>query len=218
MAFINPETGDICISMTKAAICDGNCDACHMPEIAHTHGLSVYNSHGMNCDTICEIYADEVADTYGYQWINTDPSNPTVKTTDEYFITLIREVPTVLNSMYIYDIHGPKQYHKYMVKGAKYSNNYLVNHEFRQIRSGIMPQHYECIVDTELEASRIADAVAMDTVIEFANQRIQSAIDSLMEVKNEAQRVLGEKMKYSEEMNRFWDNQDSMRRDAMRGE
>ena len=76
-----------------------------------------------------------------------------------------------------------------------------------------MPQHYECIVDTELEAVRIAYCVAMESIVVFSKEKIKIAMDALEEIEKETQRIVNLKLPYMEVLNHFWDNQDAMRKE-----
>ena len=211
MAYINPETGETYSTLRSAPICNQNCSCCPMKTVADNHGVSVYTQHGMRCQDLVDVYACEVAHAFGLQKINI--LDETIKTTDGYYLNLIHEIPNTTNSMYIYDVRGPKQYHKFLVKSAKYNASYISTKQFKHITSGILPQHYECIVDTELEAVRIADSVAMESIVEFSKSKIKTAMDALVEIEKETERVLGQKLPYMDILNRFWDNQDAMRKE-----
>ena len=211
MAYINPETGETYSTLRSAPICNQNCEGCPMKTVANNHRVSVYTQHGMRCQDLVDIYPDEVAFMFGLQKINI--LDATLKTTDGYYLNLIHEVPNTINTMCIYDIRGPKHYHKFLVKSAKYNSRYISNKPFKHITSYILPQHYECIVDTELEAVRIADAVAMESIVEFSKNKIKTAMDALAEIEKETERVLGQKLPYTEVLNHFWDNQDEMRKE-----
>ena len=76
-----------------------------------------------------------------------------------------------------------------------------------------MPQHYECIVDTELEAVRIAYSVAMESIVVFSKEKIKIAMDALEEIEKETQQILNLELPYMEILNHFWDNQDEMRKE-----
>lgn len=211
MAYINIETGETYNTLRSAPICKQNCYSCPMETVANNHGTSVYTDRGMKCQDLCVTYPNEVARAFGLQKINI--LDETIKTTDGYYLNLIHEIPNTTNSMYIYDVRGPKHYHKFLVKSAKYNSGYISTKPFKHINSGILPQHYECIVDTELEAVRIADSVAMKSIVEFSKSKIKTAMDALEEIEKETERVLGQKFQYTEILNHFWDNQDEMRKE-----
>ena len=211
MAYINPETGETYSTLRSAPICNQDCYSCPMQTVANNHGVSVYTQHGMRCQDLVDVCACEVAHAFGLQKINI--LDETIKTTDGYYLNLIHEIPNTINSMYIYDVRGPKHYHKFLVKSAKYNASYISTKQFKHITSGILPQNYECIVDTELEAVRIADAVAMESIVEFSKSKIKTAMDALVEIEKETERVLGQKLLYMDILNRFWDNQDAMRKE-----
>ena len=211
MAYINPETGETYSTLRSAPICNQDCYSCPMQTVANNHGVSVYTQHGMRCQDLVDVYACEVAHAFGLQKINI--LDETIKTTDGYYLNLIHEIPNTTNSMYIYDVRGPKHYHKFLVKSAKYNSGYISTKPFKHISSGILPQHYECIVDTELDAVRIADAVAMESIVESSKSKIKTAMDALEEIEKETERVLGQKLPYMDILNHFWDNQDAMRKE-----
>ena len=210
MAYINPETNEIYENLKAAPICYQKCDDCPMIKVAYDHGVSVFTDRGMRCQDLCETYPDEVARAFGYRIFDTSGM---MRTSDGYYLNLIHEIPNCINSMYVFDVHGPKQYHKYILASGKYSEWFITNHSFEDLRHHIMPQHYECIVDTELEAVRIANAVAMESMINFAKNKIKTAMDTLSEVEKEYQKIIGTNRPHNDILNRFWDNQDAMRKE-----
>ena len=210
MAYINIETGETYNTLRSAPICKQNCYSCPMQTVANTHGVSVFTQRGMRCQDLADVYPDEVAHAFGLHKINI---LETIKTTDGYYLNLIHEIPNTTNSMYIYDVRGPKHYHKFLVKSAKYNASYISTKQFKHITSGILPQHYECIVDTELEAVRIVDAVAMESLIDFARQQIEISMSALSAVEKEYQKIIGTDHSHNDILNKFWDNQDAMRKE-----
>ena len=210
MAYINPETGETYSTIRSATICNQDCDDCPMMQVAYDHGTSVYTDRGMKCQDLCEMYPDEVARAFGYQEFDTSGM---LKTLDGYYLKPIQEISNTMNTMVIYEIIGPQGYHKYLLASGKYSEWYITNHSIEDLRRHIMPQHYECIVDTELEAVRIAYSVAMESIVEFSNSQIKTAMDALEEIKKETKRILNQNLSYMEVLNHFWDNQDAMRKE-----
>lgn len=72
MAYINPETGRIYLTMKMAPICalhsNANpCFGCKVFHIAQKHHVD--GGRGMPCQKTCEMYNDEVAEAYGYKKI-----------------------------------------------------------------------------------------------------------------------------------------------------
>lgn len=211
MAYINPMTKEIYNNLKVAPICySKNCDDCPMMQVAYDHGTSVYTDRGMKCQDLCEMYPDEVARAFGYQEFDTSGM---LKTLDGYYLKPIQEISNTINKMVIYEIIGPQGYHKYLLASGKYSEWYITNHSIEDLRRHIMPQHYECIVDTELEAVRIAYSVAMESIVEFSNSQIKTAMDALEKIEKETKRILNQNLSYMEVLNHFWDNQDAMRKE-----
>lgn len=211
MAYINPMTKEIYNNLKVAPICySKNCDDCPMMQVAYDHGTSVYTDRGMKCQDLCEMYPDEVARAFGYQEFDTSGM---LKTLDGYYLKPIQEISNTINKMVIYEIIGPQGYHKYLLASGKYSERYITNHSIEDLRRHIMPQHYECIVDTELEAVRIAYSVAMESIVEFSNSQIKTAMDALEKIEKETKRILNQNLSYMEVLNHFWDNQDAMRKE-----
>ena len=211
MAYINPMTKEIYNNLKVAPICHSkNCDDCPMMQVAYDHGASVYTDRGMKCQDLCEMYPDEVARAFGYQEFDTSGM---LKTLDGYYLKSIHEIPNVINTMIVYEILGPKQYHKYLLSSGRRNEWYIKNHSFEDLKKNIFPQYYECIVDTDLEAVRIANAVAMESIVELSKSKIKTAMDALVEIEKETERVLGQKLPYMDILNHFWDNQDAMRKE-----
>lgn len=72
MAYQNPETGRIYLTMKMAPICAlyngiNTCSNCKIFHIAKKHHVD--GGHGMPCRATCELYGDEVAEAYGYKKI-----------------------------------------------------------------------------------------------------------------------------------------------------
>ena len=72
MAYQNPETGRIYLTMKMAPICalhsNANpCFGCKVFHIAQKHHVD--GGRGMPCQKTCEMYNDEVAEAYGYKKI-----------------------------------------------------------------------------------------------------------------------------------------------------
>ena len=211
MAYINPMTKEIYNNLKVAPICySKNCDDCPMMQVAYDHGTSVYTDRGMKCQDLCEMYPDEVARAFGYQEFDTSGM---LKTLDGYYLKPIQEISNTMNTMVIYEIIGPQGYHKYLLASSKYNEWYITNHSIEDLRRHIRPQHYECIIDTELEAIRIANAVAMESMIDFAKQQIEIATSALSAVEKEYQKIIGTNHPHNDILNRFWDNQDAMRKE-----
>ena len=211
MAYINPMTKEIYNNLKVAPICHSkNCDDCPMMQVAYDHGTSVYTDRGMKCQDLCEMYPDEVARAFGYQEFDTSGM---LKTLDGYYLKPIQEISNTMNTMVIYEIIGPQGYHKYLLASGKYSEWYITNHSIEDLRRHIMPQHYECIIDTELEAVRISYSVAMESIVEFSNIQIKTAMDALEKIEKETERILNQNLSYMEVLNHFWDNQDAMRKE-----
>lgn len=75
MAYQNPETGRIYLTMKMAPICAlyngiNTCSDCKIFHIAKKHHVD--GGHGMPCQATCELYGDEVAEAYGYKKIEYD--------------------------------------------------------------------------------------------------------------------------------------------------
>ena len=211
MAYINPMTKEIYNNLKVAPICySKNCDNCPMMQVAYDHGTSVYTDRGMKCQDLCEMYPDEVARAFGYQEFDTSGM---LKTLDGYYLKPIQEILNTINTMVIYEIIGPQGYHKYLLASSKYSEWYITNHSIEDLRRHIMPQHYECIVTSEAEAVLIAYSVAMESIVEFSNSQIKTAMDALEKIEKETKRILNQNLSYMEVLNHFWDNQDAMRKD-----
>ena len=211
MAYINPMTKEIYNNLKVAPICySKNCDDCPMMQVAYDHGTSVYTDRGMKCQDLCEMYPDEVARAFGYQEFDTSGM---LKTLDGYYLKPIQEISNTMNTMVIYEIIGPQGYHKYLLASGKYSEWYITNHSIEDLRRHIMPQHYECIVTSETEAVLIAYSVAMESIVEFSNSQIKTAMDALEKIEKETERILNQNLSYMEVLNHFWDNQDEMRKE-----
>lgn len=207
-------------SMKLAPICAQSCASCEMNKVAAAHGKSIYvgnikdvtgrnyiNTRGMNCAHFCDLYPDEVAEAFGYKKVDiTLDLAEGVYTTDNYFFKELHKIPNIINDMYIYEIRG-ENFHKYFLASAKHHARYIVTNPLSSILGHIMPQHYECLVDTELEAIQIAKTVAVTSVIDFAKEQVKTAMEALEKINEESKRVLGTNLKVDNIINNFWDKQ-----------
>ena len=50
-------------------------------------------------------------------------------------------------------------------------------------------------------------------MIDFAKNKIKTAMDTLSEVEKEYQKIIGTNRPHNDILNRFWDNQDAMRKE-----
>lgn len=96
MAYQNPETGRIYLTMKMAPICAlyngiNTCSDCKIFHISKKHHVD--GGHGMPCQATCELYGDEVAEAYGYKKIeyNEHESNHEEQpnSTNEFIHTMI---------------------------------------------------------------------------------------------------------------------------------
>ncbi len=80
MAYMNPKTNNIYLTMKLAPICnlsdydlnrtnDFICDTCPVMRIAKSHG-----HENLSCQAVCELYDNEVASAFGYVDVEKNPT------------------------------------------------------------------------------------------------------------------------------------------------
>lgn len=95
MAYKNPDTGRIYLSMKMAPICALQqstvpCIGCKLSQISKKHNVTVKS--GMPCQETCELYGDEVAAAFGYEKIDYESDlEDQPNTTNEFTRTMLLE-------------------------------------------------------------------------------------------------------------------------------
>lgn len=80
MAYRNPKTNNIYLTMKMAPICnlsnydlnqtnEVSCNTCPVMNIAKSHG-----HENLACQVTCELYDDEVAAAFGYEQVKKNPT------------------------------------------------------------------------------------------------------------------------------------------------
>ena len=86
-------------------------------------------------------------------------------TLDGYKYILIYRQPTTMNTMCVYKILKENEDTIYFLASSELNEWFIKNSTFNEMKTYIMPQHYEGFFKDEFTAILMAKNVAMDTVI-----------------------------------------------------
>ena len=105
-------------------------------------------------------------------------------TLDGYEYILTYRQPTTLNTLCVYkiqNIHNTNENPVYFLASCELSERFISMNTFNEMKTHIMPQHYEGFFDNELTAILMAKNVAMDTVITLQKSALEEAQKALAE-------------------------------------
>ena len=105
-------------------------------------------------------------------------------TLDGYEYILTYRQPTTLNTLCVYkiqNIHNTNENPVYFLAAGELSEWFISRSTFNEMKSHIMPQHYEGFFKDEFTAILMAKNIAMDTVITLQKSALEEAQKALAE-------------------------------------
>ena len=102
-------------------------------------------------------------------------------TLDGYKYLLIYRQPTTMNTMCVYRILKANEDPVYFLASGELSEWFISRSTFNEMKSHILPQHYEGFFKDEFTAILMAKNVAMDTVITLQKSALEEAQKALAE-------------------------------------
>ena len=99
-------------------------------------------------------------------------------TLDGYEYIQIYRQPTSMNTLSVYkiqNIHNANENPVYFLASHELSERFISMRTFNEMKSHIMPQHYEGFFDNELTAILMAKNVAMDSYIALQKSALEEA-------------------------------------------
>ena len=140
-------------------------------------------------------------------------------TLDGYKYLLIYRQPTTMNTMCVYRILKANEDTVYFLASSKLSEWFIENSTFNEMKSHILPQHYEGFFKDEFTAILMAKNVAMDTVITLQKSALEEAQKALAEA---TEKLINLQSCISWEncdaFEQYYDSQDELRKAAINRE
>ena len=105
-------------------------------------------------------------------------------TLDGYEYILTYRQPTGLNTLCVYkiqNIHNTNENPVYFLASGELREQFISMNTFNEMKTHIMPQHYEGFFKDEFTAILMAKNVAMDTVITLQKSALEEAQKALAE-------------------------------------
>lgn len=100
-------------------------------------------------------------------------------TLDGYKYLLIYRQPTTMNTMCVYRILKANEDPVYFLASGELSEWFISRSTFNEMKSYILPQHYEGFFKDEFTAILMAKNVAMDTYIALQKSALENAQKAL---------------------------------------
>ena len=105
-----------------------------------------------------------------------------ITTLDGYTYTVIYRQPTTMNTMVVYkiqNIHNTNENPVYFLASGELRERFIRESTFNEMKTHIMPQHYEGYFKDEFTAILMAKNVAMDTYIALQESALEEAQKNL---------------------------------------
>lgn len=140
-----------------------------------------------------------------------------VMTLDGYVYTPIYHQPTTMNTMCVYRIQKTDEEPMYFLASCEMSEWFIKKNTFNQMKTHVMPQHYEGFFKDEFSAILMAKNIAMDSCIERQKSAFKKAQEVLEKAVEDIEKV---KSTFSLEdiYDQYYDSQEELRRSALRRE
>lgn len=143
-------------------------------------------------------------------------------TLDGYEYILTYRQPTGLNTLCVYkiqNIHNTNENPVYFLAAGELREQFISMNTFNEMKTHIMPQHYEGFFKDEFTAILMAKNVAMDTVITLQKSALEEAQKALAEA---IEKIINLQSCISWEScdayEQYYDSQDELRKAAVNRE
>ena len=142
-----------------------------------------------------------------------------VMTLDGYVYTPIYHQPTTMNTMCVYRVQKADEEPIYFLASCEMNERFIQRNTFNQMKTHVMPQHYEGFFKDELTAILMATNIAKDSVITLQKSALEEAQKALAQASEELVKL---QFKISWEncdaFNEYYNSQDELRRAAVNRE
>ena len=140
-------------------------------------------------------------------------------TLDGYKYLLIYRQPTTMNTMCVYRILKANEDPVYFLTSSKLSEWFIENSTFNEMKSHILPQHYEGFFKDEFTAILMAKNIAMDSYIALQNSALEEAQKALAEVTEKLVKLQSEiSLENCDAFEQYYDSQDELKKAAINRE
>ena len=143
-------------------------------------------------------------------------------TIDGYEYIQIYRQPTSMNTLSVYkiqNIHNANENPVYFLASHELREQFISMHTFNEMKTHIMPQHYEGFFKDEFTAILMAKNVAMDTVITLQKSALEEAQKALAEATEELVKLQSEiSWEGCDTFEQYYDSQDELRKAALNRE
>ena len=143
-------------------------------------------------------------------------------TLDGYEYIQIYRQPTSMNTLSVYkiqNIHNANENPVYFLASHELSERFISMRTFNEMKSHIMPQHYEGFFDNELTAILMAKNVTMDSYIELQKSALEEAQRALAQATEELVKLQSEiSWEGCDTFEQYYDSQDELRKAALNRE
>lgn len=143
-------------------------------------------------------------------------------TLDGYEYILIYRQPTTLNTLCVYkiqSIHNANENPVYFLASGELRERFISMSTFNEMKTHILPQHYEGFFKDEFTAILMAKNVAMDTVITLQKSALEKAQKALAETTEKLvnlQSVVS--WEGCDAFEQYYDSQDELKKAALNRE
>ena len=143
-------------------------------------------------------------------------------TLDGYEYILTHRQPTTLNTLCVYkiqNIHNTNENPVYFLASCELREQFISMNTFNEMKTHIMPQHYEGFFKDEFTAILMAKNIAMDCYIELQKNALETAQKALANATAELAKHQSEiSWENCDAYCQYYDSQDELRKAALNRE
>lgn len=124
-----------------------------------------------------------------------------------------------MNTMVVYKIQKGNENSVYFLASGELRERFIRESTFNEMKTHIMPQHYEGYFKDEFTAILMAKNVAMDTVITLQESTLEEAQKALAQAKEEIVKLQSKiSWENCDAFKQYYDSQDELRKAALKCE
>ena len=143
-------------------------------------------------------------------------------TLDGYEYILTYRQPTTMNTLCVYkiqNIHNTNENPVYFLASGELKERFIRENTFNEMKTHILPQHYEGYFKDEFTAILMAKNIAMDTVITLQKSALEKAQKTLAQTMEELVKLQSEiSWENCDAFEQYYDSQEELRRAALKRE
>ena len=143
-------------------------------------------------------------------------------TLDGYEYILTYRQPTTMNTLCVYKIQNIQNTNEnpvYFLASNELREQFIEMHTFNEMKTHILPQHYEGFFKDEFTAILMAKNVAMDSVITLQKSALEKAQKALAQATEKLVKLQSEiSLENCDAFEQYYDSQDELRKAALNRE